>query len=338
MRAIVTGGFFDQTGECVVWRADFARGTAELLVRWTPPASLCVPSKGFTGACLGPDGLLYVAAHAAIARVDIASGTVTGVLHQPCFNDLHHVETIGSKICAVNSGIGSIDVFTLDGVFSGSHSFLPAWANARRLSGKSLPEPAPDWAPGWSPAPVPEWTEPAALDSYYSQCGDELPFHKRKVRDFLHLNHVAALNGNLVVTCFTDGTLRDARTFEVLARFPGHFLHDGVVDGDSFWLTTTDGGIFELDARSFGLRRRLSAFSKAHYGWCRGLDIKGDFAAVGLTEVRDSKVPRYRWADLPSTGSETAVRLLDRRTGSVLSNVFLGDVARHSNVYGILFE
>ena len=69
MKALVTGGYFDQGGDGVVWLVDLAAERAEVLLRWTPPAHLHVPNKGFAGGSLGTDGQLYVAAHAAVVRI-----------------------------------------------------------------------------------------------------------------------------------------------------------------------------------------------------------------------------------------------------------------------------
>jgi sugar lactone lactonase YvrE len=68
------------------------------------------PTKGFAGGSLADDGTLYVAAHAAVARVDPETATVTGVLHQPCMNDLHHVAALGERLFVSNTGLGAVDV------------------------------------------------------------------------------------------------------------------------------------------------------------------------------------------------------------------------------------
>ena len=143
MKALVTGGYFDHGGDGVVWLVDLATERAEVLLRWTPPAHLHVPTKGFAGGSLGADGLLYVAAHAAVLRVDPLRAEVTGVLHQPCMNDLHHVAAFDDRLHVSNTGLGAVDVLDLDGRFLGSHALLPAWANARRIQGDDFPAEAP---------------------------------------------------------------------------------------------------------------------------------------------------------------------------------------------------
>lgn len=336
MRVLVTGSYFDQGGDGVVWLVDLAREHAEVLLRWEPPVHLHVPTKGFAGGCLAPDGSLYVAAHAAVVRIDPRRAVVTGVLHQPCMNDLHHVASVDQRLFVSNTGLSAVDVFDLEGTFLGSHALLPAWANARRMKGEDPPPDAPPVHPGWGGSPPAAWPPRHEDDGYHATDRGSDPFHQLKVPDHLHVNHVARVGSRLLATCFADGTLRELGTFGVAARLPGSFLHDGVTSGDSFWLTAIDGTIMELEAESLRVRRRLSTFATGHHGWCRGLAVTQTQLAVGLTEVRSSRLPRHRWAEEPPEGSETSVLLLDRRDGQLLARVDLTDAQRHSKLYSIL--
>jgi hypothetical protein len=336
VKALVTGGYFDRGGDGVVWLVDLAAERADILLRWTPPAHLHVPSKGFAGGSLAADGLLYVAAHAAVVRIDPARAVVTGVLHQPCMNDLHHVVAVDDRLYVSNTGLGAVDVLDLDGRFLGSHALLPAWANARRIHGDDFPAAASPVRPGWSGEPPAPWSEPREDDGYHTADRHSAPFHRLKVPDYLHVNHVAQVGGRLLATCFADGALRDLRGFGVAARLDGHFLHDGIVHSDAFWLTAIDGSVFELDAVTLRERRRIHTFATGHHGWCRGLAVTDDHLAVGLTEVRRGRLPRHRWADREPDGSETSVLLLDRRDGRLLSRVDLTDEARHAKLYSVL--
>ncbi len=336
MRALVTGGYFDQGGDGVVWQVDLATERADVLVRWSPPPNLHVPTKGFAGGSLAGDGTLYVGAHAAVVRLDPRRATVTGVLHQPCMNDLHHVAVHGDRLYVSNTGLGAVDVLGRDGRFQGSHALLPAWANARRIGGENLPADESPVHPGWEGQAPAAWSTPVSDDGYHTADRRSAPFHRLKVPDHLHVNHVAIIGGRLIATCFADGTLRDLRSFEVVARLPGAFLHDGFVQGDAFWLTAIDGSLIELDATTFAERRRTAAFATGHHGWCRGLAVTDDHLLVGLTEVRPGRLPRHRWADRDPEGSETSVLLLDRADGRLLARVALTDAERHSKLYSVL--
>ncbi len=336
MKALVTGGYFDQGGDGVLWLVDLATERAEVLLRWAPPAHLHVPTKGFAGGSFGADGMLYVAAHAAVVRIDPNRAAVTGVLHQPCMNDLHHVAAVDDRLYISNTGLGAVDVLDLGGRFLGSHALLPAWANARRIQGDDFPTEAPPVCPGWSGDSPEPWSAPREDDGYHAADRRSAPFHRLKVPDHLHVNHVVRLGQRLLATCFADGALRDLHGFSIAAQLHGHFLHDGIVQGDAFWLTAIDGSVIELDAATLRERGRIDAFAAGHQGWCRGLAVTDDHLAVGLTEVRRGRLPRHRWADRDPEGSETSVLLLDRQDGRLLSRVDLSDEARHTKLYSVL--
>jgi hypothetical protein len=336
VKALVTGGYFDQGGDGVVWLVDLEAERADVLLRWAPPEHLRVPSKGFAGGTLGADGHLYVAAHAAVVRIDPHRAAVTGVLHQPCMNDLHHVAALGDRLYVSNTGLGAVDVLGLDGTFLGSHTLLPGWVNARRIGGADFPAGAPPVRPGWTGDPPAPWPAHRQDDGYHDQDRRSAPFHRLKVPDHLHVNHVARLDDRLVATCFADGTIRDLQSFEVVGRLQGHFLHDGVVHAAALWLTAIDGSVIELDGQTLLERHRVDAFATGHHGWCRGLAVVGDHLAVGLTEVRAGRLPRHRWADRDPHGSETSVLLLDAGDGRKLARVELTDRARHAKLYSIV--
>jgi hypothetical protein len=167
VKLLVTGGYFDEGGDGVVWLVDLAEERADVLLRWTPPARLRVPGKGFAGGTLTPTGDLYLAAHAAVVRVDARHAEVTGVLHQPCMNDLHHVAHLDGLLYVANTGLSAVDVFGTDGTFRGSHALLPSWANARRMSGEDPPKGEPPIRPAWTGlAPAP-WPQSAVADGYH---------------------------------------------------------------------------------------------------------------------------------------------------------------------------
>ena len=148
MKALVTGGYFDAGGDGALWQVDLSAERAEKVLGWEPPQHLLVPGKGFAGGCRGPDGSLYVAAHAAVVRIDLCRGRVTGTLHQPCMNDLHHVAVHEDRLYVSNTGLGAVDVLGMNGHFYGSHALLPAWVNTRRMGVEDPPGLAHLW-PGW---------------------------------------------------------------------------------------------------------------------------------------------------------------------------------------------
>lgn len=341
MKVLVTGGWFDDEGDAVVWLVDFSAGTAEVWLNWLPPKNLRVARRGFAGGDLNASASeLYVAAHAAVVRISVDKAAVTGVMHQPCMNDLHHVTVAKERLLVANTGLSAVEVFGVDGQFVGSHSMLPAWLNHRRLAGGLRSEFDVDLVPGWDRQAESNVRAETVLgpdrDPYFSTDRTSRPFHQCHLPDYLHINHVAAVGHRWFATCFADGSLRDVLTGHVVRQFPGKYLHDGNLHGDSFWLTSIDGFLLELDATDLVERRRIDVFSQGHHGWCRGLAVTDCYLVVGLTEVRPSSMPRHHWSSYSVASSETSVLLLERSTGKLLQRVNLSNGVRHSKLYSVL--
>lgn len=339
---LVTGGYYDDSGEGVVWHVDLAGETSEPFVRWAPPSHLRVARKGFAGGCLGSDGQLYAAAHCAVVRVDVAHANVSGVLHQPSFNDLHHVLEAGGRLLIANTGLGAVDLHDLHGRFLGSHALLPAWVNHRRMGGLD----PTDWIDvmdaRWDGEEPAAWTSALPEDGYSDLGPARLaaPFARLKVSDHLHLNHVCVTATQTLATCLYDGTVRDVGTLQTVLALPGAYPHDGHVAAGTFWATSIDGRVWCALPRNGRVEGdawvRLRAFETGHAGWCRGLWTDGRLIALGLTEVRRGRLPRFTWAARDPEGTETSILLLDLSDGRLLARVDLTDPGRHSKVYSIL--
>ncbi len=218
MKLLVTGGWFDDSGEGALFQVDLATGRPEEVLRWHPPEHLRVPAKGFAGGCLGPDGKLYLAAHAAVVRVDPRRWRVTGLLHHPSFNDLHHVAADRGRLYVTNTGLSTIEVFSLAGDFLGSYNMLPAWVNCRRMDGGDPPSWPQVLRRGWIGDAPGKWEYSPKADGYHDDRHrrSTLPFHRLKLRDYLHPNHACITPRQSLVTCLYDGSVRDLRDWSVV--------------------------------------------------------------------------------------------------------------------------
>lgn len=344
MRWLVTVGYFDASGEGRLVEIDFARGSQAIRLAYGPPAELRVPEKGFTGAAWsGAPGAstLFVCGACAVYQVDPLEWSVTAIWHQPSMNDLHHVAVVGDRVYVVNTGLEAVEVFSRQGLFLGSHALHPGWLSARRLQGHS---PAREALPALLDARWP----PPALDStesgsperdYYSPAASsDLPFSRRKVRDYAHPNHVALPGGRVLVTRFLDRAVDDLTSFRrVIAETPGH-PHDGLVDGDRFWITCVNGLVvaYAIEAGQVTGREieRFDVFATGHTGWCRGLAVTPDHLVVGLTAV--ARMPRVRWCDRPFEETETSVLWIERATGRLAGRVVIDEPARRPKVFSVL--
>lgn len=342
MKVLATLGDFADEGVGRIVEVDLAGGRAREVLTWLPPPSLRVKGKGFTGlAWLGEPGQapLAVAAHSCICRVDIARWEVTGVLHDPGMNDLHHVAFDGGRLLVANTGADRVDAFGLDGHYLGGWDFAPAWVSSARYGGANPSRAAWQAAlrPGWVVAARPLDEEP--MDAgYYANTAREEPFHARKMRDFVHPNHVAVVDGRVIVTRFQDLAVQDVSDWShVIPQTPGH-PHDGVAEGDRFWLTCTRGVVvaYAIERGRVTAREleRMDVFERSgRSGWCRGLAVTSDLIVVGLTAIE--RMPRYRWCDRPFETTETSILAFERRTGELVSRVDLGAFGTRPKVFDI---
>lgn len=368
MKVLVSLGYFDDSGEGRLLGVDLTTGRSEVLLSYFPPPPLRVPTRGFTGACLGEDGsVLYAAGHAAVFRVSTRTWMVDGILHIPSFNDLHHVAAREGRLFVANTGSDSVDVFSYDGRFVGAHMLVPPWVLAHKMQGR-VPDTALDvYQAGWEAAgnAAVKWQQAdAALrceeeDGYHTAAAKRAttPYSQAKLPDRLHPNHTCPLPTQTLVTCLQDGSIRDLRTLHVVHQQEGCYPHDGMAAEGRFFFTTIDGKLWALPLaegvlQDTGCRGEGDGAAPAaqcwdvsaqsgRCGWCRGLLIQpsagGCSAAVGFTEMRQGRLPRYRWcARLPAAGSQTGVAWLDLVKGRPLGWADLSDVKRHSKIYSIL--
>lgn len=337
LKLLVTGGYFDDGGDGVIHHVELDSGRVESWGRWRPPPELSVPGKGFAGAQRDATQL-WVAAHAGVVRWSLATARVDGVLHQPDFNDLHAVALDGPDLLVANTGSDAVERVSKTGRFIGRQSWFPAWVQARRMRAQVSDDLEGACRPGWSGA-SPPWEPGEADDDYYSQADERArdPYHRTKVIDRIHPNHLVEVDGQWCVTCLYDGSIRCLADMRPRLSIPGH-PHDGIVDNGGLWLTTIDGGVWRapLPLGSGVPERIAEAFAPGCVGWCRGLLLAPEVIVVGLTEVRPDRLPRHRWSDADPKESLTGLVVLDRNTYARLGFVDLTDRERHHKIYTIM--
>lgn len=334
MKVWATLGFFDGCDGRIV-ELDATDGSVREVLCHTPPPPLRVEGKGFTGACRLGDTLLVCGA-AAVYRFD-RSLTPRGALASPDFNDLHGITAYGDRLYVINTGLDAIDVFDLHGNFVGSHALDMAWINARRLRG-DCPERerhAQLHQLGFSDAPEPDADfEAAALDDRYYH-GRNLPFARRRQRDYVHPNHALVHDGRLWITSLARRALIDATTFRPIAHIDEP-PHDGRVYDGALWLTRVDG-IIERRALTdpATVLDHIDATAAGEMsGWCRGLHLDGTHLWVGFTAVHHP--PRYPWHRAEPDRTTTGVICLDRRTREPRARFDLTVPGRHAKVFALL--
>lgn len=341
MKILATVGYFDDTGQCELVEVDLARETARSVLRFLPPPSLRVAGKGFTGATwTGAPGRsdLVVCGHNALHRFDGATLMHNGTLHQPDMNDLHGVHRAGDRLYVVNTGLDAVDVFTLDGRYEGGYRCEPSWVLVERWSGRtpSREEHARLLRPGWT-GDAPAFAPAADLGGYYT-AGAAVPLHLRKLRDYVHPNHVTTIGAQVLVTRLADRRVVDVAALRVVLEAPAP-PHDGELDGDRFWITCVDGRVVSYAVEGERVTSReieridVTAASE-RYGWCRGLLVTADHIVVGFSAIRTP--PRYPWRTEPFERTTTSIVCLEKRTRRVVARVDLAMEGRHSKVFDLL--
>jgi hypothetical protein len=322
---------------------DLERETAEIVLEWVPPPGLRTSGKGFLGlAWLGTPGQsdLVACAHAGLCRVDPTTWTVTGVLHQPCMNDLHHVTVHEGRLIVTNTGVDRVEVLDMSGQFIGGWDMSPAWITAERLNGRN---PSRD---SWAGALRRGWgLESSAIEhepfppNLAELASPSLPFAIRKTRHFVHPNHITILAGRPLVTRFIDRSIQDLSDWSFpVPETPGH-PHDGEVHGDRFWITCTaglvvayaieDGRLTSREVERIDIPERIG-----RRGWCRGLIVKDDLIVVSLTTVQ--YMPPFGWPYPDFSNTETSILAIDRRTLKLVAHVDLQTFGQLPKLFGMV--
>ncbi len=341
MKVLVTLGYFDDTGECALAEVDLARGESRIAQRFEPPASLVVPDKGFTGATwtgVPRRSDLVVCGFNALHRFDGQTLQLRGTLRHPDMNDLHAVCCDGERFLIANTGLDAIDVYTLGGRYVGGYRSEPSWLLAERWAGRtpSRADHERIVAGGWDGTTI-AFEDAAPLGDYYST-GRDLPVGRRKLRDYVHPNHVAVVGKQVLVTRLADRRVMDVNGFREVLEAPAP-PHDGEVDGDRFWITCVDGRVLAYAIDDAGVTSRVAvevdvSVKSGCYGWCRGLLVTEEHLIVGFTAIR--RAPQYPWRHHPFENTTTEVVLLDKRTLAMVTRVAIGGPGRHAKIFDIV--
>jgi len=345
MKILATlGDFSGEQGQLVL--VDLLQETWEIVLDYLPPSHLRVYGKGFTGAAwTGKPGTsdLLVCGYAAVFRVNPTHWRVTEILHRPDMNDLHHLAIAGEQVYITNTGLDRIDCYLINGDYLGGYDLIPAWLGWKRqeTSLHSQVDCLAIQQPGWTES-TPEYS-PAHVsptEAYYqNQVDTQPPFHRRRVRDCVHPNHLSVYGPQLLVTRFRDRCIQDLRTWRiVIDDLPG-YPHDGFIQEGRFWLTTTNGYLlaYAVDAMGVTDRRlmQIALFDRfGHTGWCRGLLVTQKYFIVALTRIYEPKT--VRWCDRTTEQTETAIFLIRRNDLSLCARVNLESVSRQPKIFTLL--
>jgi len=209
-------------------------------------------SFSFRGCTLAGD-VFYTCNHSEILKIDKKSFNVIDRISSTVFNDLHHVDLINGKIAFASTGIDHIG-FWEDGEVE-LHSVLPEG-------------------------------EGRVLDK-------EVDYRKISTKPHMsHPNYIFEIDGKTWITRFQQ---KDAICLEEPdKRMDIGFErpHDGLVVDGKVYFTTVNGSIVIFDAETqekLEVHDLQSLYSQPKIGWCRGIEVVGDYAYVGLSRVRKTR-------------------------------------------------
>lgn len=246
---------------------DWTAKTITDRVRYVPSLDVRTEELGkdirFTASTL-VDGKFYACSPTQLYIYSYPEFELVALIDHPHFNDVHHVNIINQKLVVTNTGLDSVMLFSLDGDFEGIFSTNgdDPWIRF---------DPSKDYRKVASTKP--------------------------------HLNHPNFsfdLDGEIWVTRFND---RDAvclsdfsRKIDIRVGKP----HDGHVHGDFIYFTTINGFVVIANKRTLKIENRIDLNAidtrDAPLGWCRGICLDGEFAYVGFTRLRRTKIEEnLRW-------------------------------------------
>jgi len=209
-------------------------------------------SFSFRGLSVHSD-IIYTCNGSEILEIDKNTFQVLKRISLPVFNDLHHVDIINGNITFASTGIDHIG-FIKNGEVE-LHS--------------SLPE-----------------AESRVID-------DTIDYRAISTKPHLsHPNYVFEIDGKTWITrfhqkdaiCLEDPSLK----LDIGTERP----HDGLVVGDKVYFTTVNGAITVFNKNTqekLEVHDLQSHYKQPKIGWCRGIEVIGDFAYIGFTRLRKTR-------------------------------------------------
>lgn len=292
MNLIVPVSYFFGSPCSEIWQLDTSTGNKKLLLT-LPVSEREVRGKGITGLTWLDDNSLVACDFNRLLKLDKKRLKVLTVYEDQELNDLHSLNTDQDFVYVANTGRDSIDVYNHKLELQERIDCLSRdeWQN--RATGNYS-------------------TSGSYFDS--SDCG--IPFHRRRVPDKWHFNHVFKvpnhLGGQLIATSFATRSLLDVNSLQpVSSTFPAK-PHDGVAYEGGLWVTTVSGQIYRAPFKiPFQFVLVFDLFEIAtHQGWCRGLLIAEGSMFIGITSIYEATT-RTDWLSCPIEDTRSGIYQLN---------------------------
>lgn len=279
MNLIVPVSYFFNAPRSEIWHLDTLTGRKEKVVTLEKTGRE-VRGKGITGLAWLDHSNLVACDFNRLFKLNSKSYKLEDSFEDCEFNDLHSLSVSNGYVYVANTGRDSIDVFNSNLELIERIDCLTDQELAKRKAGDYY-----------------------VTGSYFDEPKASLPFHKRRVPDRWHFNHVfkstSYFDDKVIATCFSERCLVDVHTLQQISSALPIQPHDGVLYKDYLWVTTVSGQIYRaLKQIPFKFELVLDLFTKAAYqGWCRGLYIEDNVMYIGITAIYEVG-HRTRWLDV----------------------------------------
>ena len=236
-----------------IYEIDFGKKRISRRYMETTPNYRIYPSNyslSFRGGVVFND-TLYTCTHSEIIEFDTGNFSVKKRISNRLFNDLHHADIINDRMMFASTGIDRVGEFVSEGRIK-LHPVL----NSNDLR------------------PISDVEDYRVIST------------KPHVS---HPNHVFKIGRELWVTRFNQKDAVSLNNLEKRIDISEGKPHDGLIRDGRLYFTTVNGMIVVFDVLNLkkkGTHNLSSLFPDYSPGWCRGLEIIGEFAYVGFSALR----------------------------------------------------
>ncbi|MCF6218074.1 MAG: hypothetical protein L3J94_04810 [Gammaproteobacteria bacterium] len=216
------------------------------------------PNFLFTAATLDGDSL-WLCTETEIFEYSYPELKLKRTASYPCFQNVHHVTPIGTKIGVVSTGLDLVAILSRETL---------ALERVINVEDKD------------------PWHR-------YDSTVDYRKIHSTKPHD-CHPNFLLYLNNSIWVTRLVQKDVVNLEDFTQKIDIGGAGIHDGHLIGDFLYFTCVYGEIVIVDVRTFKVVERVDLKQiegvNRPLGWCRGLAIEKNVAYVAFSHLRPTKV------------------------------------------------
>lgn len=276
IKLLITGGITRKFGNLLgaghgskfaeLARLNWGNKTIDTLIKHKTPKRYCadrVPSIYFTSATLLGD-LLYLCSTTQVLIYRYPSLELIKEINHPYFNDIHHVTKIRDTIYVASTGIDAVLGFNEKGDL----------IEAKNTLGKNL------W---FRRSPNIDYRKIASTKPHDS-----------------HPNFVFNIDEDIWVTRFEQKDAVNLNNFNERIEINIERPHDGHAVGEYIYFTTVNGCIVIANKENRKIEEiiDLNKIERRNkpLGWCRGFAVIDDFAFVGFSKLRTTKLEKnLRW-------------------------------------------